>query len=111
MTGKENCCLAIFAVIARSEATWQSPGPKEPGNDYHEKAQQFPLLMVIFGTFPLYPGVCHDQFANWSRNDRKPGTSVVNNNLQPDAGFDCFGGQVGVDGFGGLHGDGGGGEA
>ena len=30
-----------------------------------------PVFWVLFGTFPLYPGDCHDQSADWSRNDRK----------------------------------------
>ena len=29
------------------------------------------FFWVVFGTFPLYPGDCHDQSADWSRNDRK----------------------------------------
>ena len=48
---------------------WQSPGPMEQGNDYHQKSQWFTRFLELFETFPLYPGDCHDQCAHWSRND------------------------------------------
>ena len=30
--------------------SWQSPGPMEPGNDYHQKSQEFPF----FGCFSVH---------------------------------------------------------
>ena len=59
--GAINCCLAhqINAVIARSEATWQSPGYSEMSEKRTKALTNRPELM----------GDCHDQSADWSRND------------------------------------------
>ena len=73
-TGKSktiNCCLAhqINAVIARSEATWQSPGYAEVFEKRTNALTNRPELM----------GDCHDQSADWSRNDSS--NKRINNNL------------------------------
>ena len=59
----------IFAVIARSEATWQSPGYSEMSEKRTNALTNPPELL----------GDCHDQSADWSRNDSS--IYVVNNNL------------------------------
>ena len=66
-----NCCLArqMNAVIARSEATWQSPRSSEMAEKRTNALTNRPELL----------GDCHDQSADWSRNDSS--IYVVNNNL------------------------------
>ena len=66
-----NCCLAhqINAVIARSEATWQSPG-------YSEMSKKRTNALT---NRPELSGDCHDQCAHWSRNDSS--NERVNTNL------------------------------
>ena len=56
-----NCCLLhqVNAVIARSEATWQSPGYSEMSEKRTNALTNRPELL----------GDCHDQSADWSRND------------------------------------------
>ena len=48
-------------MIARSEATWQSPGYSEMSEKRTNALTNRPELL----------GDCHDQSADWSRNDRK----------------------------------------
>ena len=57
------------AVIARSEATWQSPG-------YSEMSEKRANALT---NRPELSGDCHDQCAHWSRNDSS--NERVNNNL------------------------------
>ena len=57
------------AVIARSEATWQSPGYSEMSEKRTNALTNRPELL----------GDCHDQSADWSRNDSS--NERANNNL------------------------------
>ena len=68
-----NCCLAgrKNAVIARSEATWQSPGYSEMSEKRTNALTNRPELL----------GDCHDQSADWSRNDSS--NERVNNTFSP----------------------------
>ena len=36
---------------------WQSPGPMEPGNDYHQKSQEFPFFGCYSVHFPSNRGI------------------------------------------------------
>ena len=47
------------------------------------------MFLVLFGTFPIYPGDCHDQCAHWSRNDRILEVSATNTNLSPPKDTGC----------------------
>ena len=65
-----NWCLSgrKIAVIARSEATWQSPGSSEIFEKWTNALTNRPELL----------GDCHDQCAHWSRNDSSNERSNTN---------------------------------
>ena len=65
-----NWCLkrSDNAVIARSEATWQSPGYSEMSEKRTNALTNCPELL----------GDCHDQSADWSRNDSSNERSNTN---------------------------------
>ncbi len=60
------------AVIANQSADWCGNPPVEWYQvTITTKNRRDSHFWVLFGTFPLQLGDCHDQSADWSRNDRK----------------------------------------
>ena len=74
-----NCCLAhqINAVIARSAATWQSPGFSGMYGKRTNALTNRPELL----------GDCHDQSSDWCRNDSA--NERLNNNLPLSSSRNC----------------------
>ena len=73
------------AVIARSEATWQSPGYSEMSEKRTNALTNRPELL----------GDCHDQCAHWSRNDSSNERANTNLSSSADTAIPpklCFGG-------------------